>query len=127
PFPLPSEEIAVATSGVVGGSQLDVQSLASQLVAAERAPLDRQVARDSNRITTQISAVGVLMGAMSQFRGALASLKTVQAFTMREAVSGDPEIFTVAADAAATPGGDRLEVVPHARAQPEVSQHIQGA
>ncbi|MDY0065841.1 MAG: flagellar filament capping protein FliD [Steroidobacteraceae bacterium] len=106
----------MATSGVVGGSQLDVQSLASQLVAAERAPLDRQVARDSNRITTQISAVGVLMGAMSQFRGALASLKTVQAFTMREAVSGDPEIFTVAADSNATPGEYSIEVVQLARA-----------
>ncbi len=48
----------MATVGAVGGSQIDVQSLVSQLVAAERAPLDRQITRESSRVTTQLSAVG---------------------------------------------------------------------
>ena len=48
----------MATVGAVGGSQIDVQSLVSQLVAAERAPLDRQITRESSRDTTQISADG---------------------------------------------------------------------
>jgi flagellar hook-associated protein 2 len=101
----------MATTGAVGGSQIDVQSLVSQLVAAERAPLDRQIARDTGRVTTQISAVGTLMGAMSQFRTALASLKTEDVFSTRQAVSADEAVFKATAGAKAAPGTYDVEVV----------------
>jgi flagellar hook-associated protein 2 len=58
----------MATSGITGGSQIDVQSLVSQLVAAERRPLDDQVTRASARVTTQISATSALLGALSTFQ-----------------------------------------------------------
>ncbi len=107
----------MATTGAVGGSQIDVQSLVSQLVAAERAPLDRQIARDTSRVTTQISAVGTLMGSMSQFRSALSSLKTEDVFSTRQAVSGDAEVFTATVSAKASPGSYNVEVVQLAKAQ----------
>ena len=106
----------MATVGAVGGSQIDVQSLVSQLVAAERAPLDKQVTRDSTRVTTQISAVGALMGAMSTFRSALSSLKTVDVFGTRTAVSANAEVFTATASASAAPGEYDVEVVRLAKA-----------
>ncbi len=107
----------MATTGAVGGSQIDVQGLVSQLIAAERAPMDRQVARESGRVTTQVSAVGTLMGALSTFRSALSSLKTTDVFSTRQAVSGDEAIFTATAGAKAVPGDYQVEVVQLARAQ----------
>lgn len=106
----------MATIGAVGGSQIDVQSLVAQLVAAERAPLDRQIARESSRVTTQISAVGTLMGALSSFRSALSSLKTVDVFGTRSATSADEQVFTASAGARAVPGSYQVEVVQLARA-----------
>lgn len=103
--------------GALGGSQLDVQSLATQLVAAERAQLDRQVTRESGRVTTQISAVGTLMGAMSQFRSALSSLKTEDVFSTRSATSADEAVFKVSAGSRAAPGTYEIEVVQLAKAQ----------
>ena len=75
----------MATTSAVGGSQIDVQSLVSQLVAAERATPDAQIARQSSQVTTQISALGQLMGSLSTFRSVLASLKSVDVFSTRSA------------------------------------------
>lgn len=107
----------MASTGAVGGSQIDVQSLVSQLISAERATLDKQVARDSGRVTTQISALGQLMGSMSTFRSALSSLKTVDVFSTRTASSSDPAKFTASASAQAVPGSYDIEVVQLAKAQ----------
>lgn len=103
--------------GALGGSQIDVQSLASQLVAAERAPLDTQIQRQAAKVTTQISAVGSLMGALSSFRAALSSLKTIDVFSTRQATSGNSDIFTAAAGSKAVPGSYDIEVIQLARAQ----------
>jgi len=104
-------------TGAIGGSQIDVQSLVSQLIAAERAPLDQQVARETGRVTTQISAVGTLMGALSTFRSALSSLKTVDVFSTRTASSGNESVFTASAGAKSVPGAYDIEVVQLASAQ----------
>jgi flagellar hook-associated protein 2 len=106
----------MATVGALGGSQLDVQGLVSQLISAERATYDRQISRDSARVTTQISAVGTLMGAMSQFRTALSSLKTVDVFSTRSATSADEQVFKVTAGSKAAPGSYDVEVVQLAKA-----------
>lgn len=107
----------MATTTAVGGSQIDVQSLVSQLISAERATLDNQITRDSSRVTTQISALGSLMGSMSSFRSALSSLKSVDVFSTRTASSSDPAKFTAAASAKAVPGSYDIEVVQLAKAQ----------
>jgi flagellar hook-associated protein 2 len=107
----------MATTGAIGGSQLDVNSLVSQLVAAERATQDKQIARDTSRVTTQISAMGTLMGSMSSFRVALASLKTEDVFAARSAISGNNDVFTAAAGAQAVPGIYSIEVEQLAKAQ----------
>ena len=101
----------MATTSVVGGSQIDVNSLVSQLVAAERKPLDDQVTRLTTKVTTQISAMGQLMGAMSAFQAALGALKTTDAFSTRQAVTGDATVFTASATTKADPGHYDVEVV----------------
>jgi flagellar hook-associated protein 2 len=107
----------MATSGVVGGSSIDVPGLVSQLVAAERKPLDDQVARATSKVTTQISATSALLGALSQFQAALTGLKTTTAFSARTTASTDPTIATASATATAVPGRYEIEVEQLASAQ----------
>src|ERR1700754_656885 len=107
----------MASTGAVGGSQIDVQSLVSQLIAAERATPDAAIQRDTTKVTTQISALGSLMGSMSSFRSALSSLKTVDVFSTRTATSSDPAVYTATAGAKAVPGSYDVEVVQLAKAQ----------
>ena len=97
-------------AGVVGGSSIDVNSLVSQLVAAERKPLDDQVARATTKVTTQISATSALLGALSTFQTSLNGLKTTSAFSGRTASSTDPEIATGNATTTAAPGRYDIEV-----------------
>jgi flagellar hook-associated protein 2 len=99
----------IMATGPVGGSQLDVQSLVSQLVAAERKPLDDQVLRAKSRVTTQISATSALLGALSSFQSALNGLKTTTAFSGRSTSSTDTSILTASATTSAVPG--RYDVV----------------
>lgn len=104
-------------TGIVGGSQIDVIGLVSQLVAAERAPQDAQIKRQSERITTQISAVGSLMGALSTFRSSLASLRSVDVFAVRSVSSSDKEALTATATTKAMPGSYQVEILQLAKAQ----------
>jgi flagellar hook-associated protein 2 len=67
---------SVTTSGL----NLDVQGLAAQLVAADRATQDARNTRQETALTVQVSGLGTLKGALSSFQGALQSLKTVAAF-----------------------------------------------
>jgi len=99
----------MATTGPVGGSTIDVQSLVSQLVAAERRPLDDQVKRATSRVTTQISATSALLGALSTFQTSLNSLRTTTAFSTRSTSSTDTNILTASATSSAVPG--RYDVV----------------
>src|SRR4051812_30474020 len=116
----------MASTGAVGGSQIDVQSLVSQLVAADRATPDAQINRDSTRVTTQISAVGQLMGSMSNFRSALSSLKTVDVFSTRSATSSAATTLTASANPKAVPGTYSIDVERLATAQQISSKPFAG-
>jgi flagellar hook-associated protein 2 len=107
----------MATTGPVGGSQLNVQSLVSQLVAAERKPLDDQLTRAKSRVTTQISATSALLGALSSFQSTLNSLRTTTAFSTRSTSSTDSTILTASATASAVPGRYDIQVDRLASAQ----------
>jgi len=100
----------MATSGVVGGSSIDVNSLVSQLVAAERKPLDDQLARAVQKNTTQVSATSALLGALSSFQSALNGLKTTNVFSGRSTTSSNKDIVTATATATAAPGRYDVEV-----------------
>jgi flagellar hook-associated protein 2 len=107
----------MATTGVVGGSSIDVNSLVSQLVAAERKPLDDQVSRAATRVTTQISATSALLGALSSFQATLNGLRTTTVFSGRSTASTDTGIVTASATATAVPGRYDVEVERLASAQ----------
>lgn len=93
------------------GSGLDINSLVSQLVAAEgQAPalrLDRQEAD----YTSEISAVGTLKSALATFDTAVGKMTDVTDFRVRKTTSSDKAIVTATADDTAAPGQYDVEVV----------------
>lgn len=99
------------------GSGLDVAGIVKQLVAVERAPQGNRIAKEQTAVTTKISGLATLKGALSGFQTALSPLKTVEAFSVRSASSGDEELFTATATSKAAAGSYDIEVVGLAKAQ----------
>jgi flagellar hook-associated protein 2 len=99
---------ALTTSGV--GSGLDVNSLVSQLVAAERGPYDARNTRTETKLTTQITALGQLKGSLSAFQSALGGLKDADKFLARKVALSDDMHVAATAAATAAPGSYSVEV-----------------
>ncbi|MFQ5643904.1 MAG: flagellar filament capping protein FliD [Thiogranum sp.] len=92
------------------GSGLDVGTIVDQLMAIERRPLDRL---ESNKqdLQVQLSAYGTLKSSLDSFQSALADLKTLDAFEVYTADSGDETAFTATADSSAATGFTDIQVV----------------
>lgn len=86
------------------GSGLDVESLVSQLVQAERQGADNRYARMAASTSTEISAFGALRGAMSSVESALSSFSDDGVVTRRKATTSSSEHFTASASASASAG-----------------------
>jgi flagellar hook-associated protein 2 len=108
------------------GSGLDINSLVSQLISAEGAPLQQRISRHEVAVTTKVSALGTLKGALAAFKSALKPLKSVEAFQARKATSADTKIFTVTADTNAVAGSYDVEVVQLAKAHQLASEPFVG-
>ena len=98
------------------GSGLDIESLVSQLVAAERSPVETRLIRQESSLTAELSAFGSFKGALSTFQTALTDLNKISTFGQRTATSSDEEIITVSADSTAQPGSYDLTVTQLAKA-----------
>ena len=57
------------------GSGLDIPTLVQQLVAAERAPTEKRIARGDSEARTELSAIGTLKSAFSTLQTALDKLR----------------------------------------------------
>lgn len=98
-------------AGVSGiGSGIDIDSIVASMVAAERAPKQTQLANLEKKTTTQITAVGALKGAISDFQTALGALNKPELFQARSATSSKSDLVSVTATATAGAGSYQLEV-----------------
>ncbi|HTE40128.1 MAG TPA: flagellar filament capping protein FliD [Steroidobacteraceae bacterium] len=104
------------------GSGLDINTLVTQLMAAERAPKEGQLKRDTTAIATEISALGTLKGALSAFNSTLKSLSTVDVFNARSALSSDDEVFTATAASNSAPSTYNIRVNELAKAH-QIASH----
>ncbi len=100
---------SITSSGI--GSGLDISALVTQLVAAERAPADERLTKADAKLTSELSAVSRLKGALSTFETMLGALKLPGTYDSRTAKSGDEQAFTASATSAAAPGRYDVEVV----------------
>jgi flagellar hook-associated protein 2 len=104
------------------GSGLDIASLVSQLVAAERAPKEQQITNQQSKVAVQISAMGTLKGALSALQSSLGVLKTTSAFDAFSAKSSDEQAFTATVAGGAAFGTYDIKVVRLASAHQIASQ-----
>jgi len=105
----------VAVTGI--GSGLDIDSLVTQLVQAERAPAENRLLRQETRLTAEISALGTLQGALGGLQGAVNTLSSPETFGGRSATSSDTDAIAVSARKSAASGDFRVEVNQLARSQ----------
>lgn len=100
----------MATSSIGSGSSIDVNSLVTQLVAAERAPADKRIVRVETATRAQISAFGALRSALSGLQGALKRFDGDGATLGRKVTVGTDAGFGVAASPAARLGSYQVSV-----------------
>jgi flagellar hook-associated protein 2 len=98
----------ITTSGV--GSGLDIKSLVTQLVAAERAGSDLQLTRETNKVNTKLSALGSLKGALSNFQATVSALNLEQNVGKRSVTSSDSAALSATASNAAVANTYSLNV-----------------
>jgi flagellar hook-associated protein 2 len=108
------------------GSGLDVQSLVTKLVAADRAPADARLTRQAQNIATGVSALGTLKGALSSFQTAVQSLSTSAQFQVNSTSTGDSTVFTATATGSAAPGSYSVMVQQLAQPEQLISNPIVG-
>ncbi len=98
-------------AGVTGiGSGIDIDSIVAGMVAAERAPKESQLATLEKKTTTQITAIGALKGAISEFQTALGALNKPDLFQARSASSSKSDLVGVTAGTTAGAGSYQVEV-----------------
>ncbi len=98
-------------AGVTGiGSGIDIDSIVKSMVAAERAPKESQLANLEKKTTTQITAVGALKSAISDFQTALRGLNKPELFQARSATSSKSDLVGVTAGTTAGAGSYQVEV-----------------
>jgi len=98
------------------GSNLDVNSIVSQLMAIERQPL-QAIDRKEASFQAQLSAFGTIKSSLTTFQTALQSLDDVSRFQAYKASIGDSSVATVAAANTAAAGNHSLEVTKLANSQ----------
>ncbi len=100
--------MAITAAGI--GSGLDIESLVSQLVAAEGQPAINRLDSQEAKLQANLSAFGSLKSALSNFQTAVQSLQTDSSFQGRKAASSNNELFTASASTQATQGQYDIEI-----------------
>lgn len=92
------------------GSGLDIEGLVTKLVAAEGQPASLRFNRKEAVLQANLSALGTLKSALSDFQGSVKSLGDLAAFQARKATSSNADFFTVSANNTAVAGNYSIEV-----------------
>lgn len=119
--------VSVSGSGTISspgiGSNLNVNSIITQLMAIEQQPLTA-LAQKEAAYQTQISAYGSLKGALSSFQAAAHAASDLTKFQALTATSADPTIYTAAAAGTAVPGSYSIQVTQLAQSHKLISQAL---
>lgn len=86
------------------GSGLDINSLVTKLVDAEKAAPTNRLDQREAKLQARLSAYGTLKGALSKLQTSLASLTTSSTFQSKSVASSDEAVLTASATSNATVG-----------------------
>jgi len=92
------------------GSGLDINSLVSQLVQAERAPASGRLTTRETRVSSRLSAYGTLKSTIAEFQESLKKLKKIETFQNRSAKVSDESLLKATGGSTASPGSYRVTV-----------------
>lgn len=106
--------MAISSPGI--GSNLDVNSIVSQLMAVEAQPLNT-LAKKEAAYLAKVSAFGTLSGALSSFQTALDALKMPAKFQGVNATASDTTILSATATNKSVAGSYTVDVTKLAQAQ----------
>ncbi len=106
---------AISSLGV--GSGLDLGSLVSGLIEAERAPVANRLAAKEQDLTAELSAFGLLRSSLSQFQTSLGGLQSSTAFDAKSISLSNDGIFSASVENFADIGSYSVEVTAIAKAQ----------
>lgn len=115
---------SISSAGI--GSGLDVDSIVTQLVAAERTPTETRLTNRQSELTVKLSALGRFNSVLSNVQSKLDSLLSSGALGALTATSSASDIFTATASEDATIGTYDVEVVSLAKASKQVSDVFAG-
>lgn len=98
---------SISSPGI--GSQLDVNSIVSQLMTIERQPL-ATLDRKEAVYQSQLSAFGLLKSAVAGYQDAMRNLSSLSKFQALKAGSSDESVFTTSLSPTAVAGSYSVEV-----------------
>jgi flagellar hook-associated protein 2 len=104
------------------GSGLDINTIVTQLVAAEQGPQTKQMDKKEATLQAQISALGSIKSAMSSFKSSLAALRYSSQLNKFSATSSDTNTLTASAFTNADAANYKVEVNQLALSQGLTSQ-----
>jgi flagellar hook-associated protein 2 len=108
------------------GSNLDVNSIVTQLVAAEKAPTEKRLASNEALVQARLSSLGLVKSSLSEFQTAVRSLSLSTAFQSKSVNIANDSLFTATVSSAAKPGRYSVEVSSLAQSQKLVSKSFNG-
>jgi len=110
------KEQIMATSATTSTTNLDVNSIVSQLMTVERQPINKLNAKEAG-YQAKLTAYGSVNGAMASFQTAVQGLSSASRFTSLNATSSDDTILSATTSSIAVAGTYSLEVTSLAQAQ----------
>ncbi len=106
--------MGISSPGI--GSNIDVNTIVSKLMAVESAPLN-DFDKKSASYLAQVSAFGNLSGALGTFQGALSGLTSVSSFQSLVSTPSDSTVIGATANSTAQAGNYRININQLAQAQ----------
>lgn len=113
--------MAAITSSLGLGSGIDINSLVSQLVAAEGQPAFNAILRQEDSVNARLSGIGTLKSALSTFETAVNKLKDGSLFKTHKATSSDESILKATAGTGSVAGSYAVEVTQLAKKQKSIT------
>ena len=104
------------------GSNLDVNSIVTQLIAAEKAPAEKRLANEEALVQARLSTLGIVKSSFADFQTSIRSLASVSSFQSKTASVANQNLFTATVSSAAKAGQYSVEVEELAQAQKLVSK-----
>lgn len=109
------------------GSGLDIESLVTQLVAAERTPTETRIQRQELTLASQLSSLGIFQGSLASLRDSISSLNDSSLFNSKSLLSNDLAAVSGSVEQDAAVGSYDIEVNQLAQAHTLASEVFSAA